>query len=156
MAAIDPPGSAHPGSCPHIRGLKGVVGVLCGSVPFLFPVHGDRYDVWRYTDSGLRSLLDDVGFRDIEVRPHGNRHTAAWILLSGGSRAARVLNPVVRRCFRRDNPSSPGGYVFTVVAFDGPAPPGSDGREERTRCHAVRELGAARSDRQKAFLASDR
>jgi SAM-dependent methyltransferase len=91
-------------------------GVLCGSVPFLFPVHGDPNDFWRYTDSALRSLLADAAFRDIEVTPHGNRYTAAWTLVSGGSRTARLLNPAVRRCFRRDNPQAPEGYVFTAVA----------------------------------------
>ena len=91
-------------------------GVLYGSVPFLFPVHGDPYDFWRYTDPALRTLLGDAGFRDIEVRPHGNRQTAAWTLVCGGSRMARLFNPVVRRCFRHDNPSAPEGYIFTAVA----------------------------------------
>jgi SAM-dependent methyltransferase len=91
-------------------------GVLCGSVPFLFPVHGDPYDFWRYTDSALRSLLADAQFREVVVIGHGNRYTAAWTLICGDSTWVRLLNPVVRRCFRRDSPQAPEGYIFTAVA----------------------------------------
>lgn len=91
-------------------------GVLCGSVPFLFAVHGDPYDFWRYTDAALRSLLSEAQFRDIVVKGHGNRFTAAWTLMCGSSTWARMLNPVVRRCFPRDNPQAPEGYIFTAVA----------------------------------------
>jgi glycosyltransferase involved in cell wall biosynthesis len=91
-------------------------GVLCGSVPFLFPVHGDPNDFWRYTESALRSLLGGAQFRDVAVIAHGNRFTAAWTLLCGGSTLARLFNPVVRRCFRKDDPHAPEGYVFTAVA----------------------------------------
>jgi SAM-dependent methyltransferase len=91
-------------------------GVLCGSVPFLFPVHGDPNDFWRYTDSALRSLLADAQFRDVMVSGHGNRFTAAWTLMCGGSAWFRLLNPIVRRSFRHDDPQAPEGYVFTAVA----------------------------------------
>jgi glycosyltransferase involved in cell wall biosynthesis len=91
-------------------------GVLCGSVPFLFPVHGDPHDFWRYTESALRSLLADAQFHDVMVKAHGNRFTAAWTLICGSSTWARLLNPLVRRCFPGDSPQAPEGYVFTAVA----------------------------------------
>lgn len=87
-------------------------GVLCGSVPFLFPVHGDPYDFGRYTEQGLRWLLR--AFSDIEVRPHGNRFGAAWLLLSADSRLLHLLNPVVRAAFRKSSDRYPEGYVFVA------------------------------------------
>jgi SAM-dependent methyltransferase len=87
-------------------------GTLCGSVPFLFPVHADPYDFHRYTDQGLRTLLAE--FRDVAVTPHGNRAGAAWLLVSGNSRAMRLLNPVVRGVFRSPSREAPEGYVFVA------------------------------------------
>jgi SAM-dependent methyltransferase len=87
-------------------------GTLCGSVPFLFPVHADPYDFHRYTDQGLRSLLS--GYHDVSVTPHGNRAGAAWLLVSGSSRVLRLLNPVVRAVFPRPSDVAPEGYVFVA------------------------------------------
>jgi SAM-dependent methyltransferase len=87
-------------------------GVLCGSVPFLFPVHGDPYDFARYTEQGLRHVL--AGAQDVTVVAHGNRVGAAWLLLSGDSRVLRLFNPVVRRAFSRPSPRYPEGYVFVA------------------------------------------
>jgi SAM-dependent methyltransferase len=91
-------------------------GLLCGSVPFLFGIHGDPQDYWRYTDSALRNLLTDAGFADIVVLPHGNRFTIAWALICGDATWPRLLNPIVRRVFPADSARTPEGYVFTAVA----------------------------------------
>ena len=87
-------------------------GVLCGSVPFLFPVHGDPFDFARYTEQGLRRLLAQAS--EISVRSHGNRVGAAWLLLSGDSRVLRLLNPLVRALFRQPSNRYPEGYVFVA------------------------------------------
>jgi SAM-dependent methyltransferase len=87
-------------------------GTLCGSVPFLFPVHADPYDFYRYTEQGLRNLLS--GYREVTITPHGNRAGAAWLLVSGSSRLLRLLNPVVRGVFRRPSREAPEGYVFVA------------------------------------------
>jgi ubiquinone/menaquinone biosynthesis C-methylase UbiE len=42
-------------------------GVFCGSVSFLEPVHGRSYG--GLSPLGLRSLLEKVGFKDIQVLP---------------------------------------------------------------------------------------
>jgi SAM-dependent methyltransferase len=91
-------------------------GTLCGSVPFLFAIHGDPDDYWRYTESSLRHLLAQAEFREVVVIPHGNRFTASWTLLCGDAAWPRLLNPLVRRLFARDNEQSPEGYAFTAVA----------------------------------------
>jgi SAM-dependent methyltransferase len=87
-------------------------GILCGSVPFLFPVHADPYDFYRYTEQGLRHLLSDMS--EITVQAHGNRAGAAWLFLSGDSRVLRLFNPLVRAAFRRVSNRYPEGYVFVA------------------------------------------
>jgi SAM-dependent methyltransferase len=87
-------------------------GLLCGSVPFLFPVHADPHDFARYTVEGLRLLL--AGFDDVRIEPHGNRASVAWSLLVGQSRALRLLNPVVRLAAARTNERYPEGYTFVA------------------------------------------
>jgi SAM-dependent methyltransferase len=37
-----------------------------------FPIHGFPDDYYRYTPSGLRLLLEDAGFRDVEVENQGS------------------------------------------------------------------------------------
>jgi SAM-dependent methyltransferase len=88
-------------------------GTLLGSVPFVWPVHGDPHDYYRYGADGVRHLLRSFGEK--EIVPIGNAAGAAWILLSTTSRAARVLNPLLRNLGSRPNPRCPEGYVFTAT-----------------------------------------
>lgn len=69
-------------------------GILCGSVPFMFPVHADPSDYFRYTAEGLRHLLK--AFSLMKVVAHGNHFGAAWTLVSSRSRIYRAFNPVMR------------------------------------------------------------
>jgi SAM-dependent methyltransferase len=87
-------------------------GVLCGSVPFMAPIHG-THDYFRYTAETLQRLLRD--FRSAEVIPHGNRLGAAWRLLARQSRLLKVLNPLIRLGSRRTDPRCPEGYVFVAT-----------------------------------------
>jgi SAM-dependent methyltransferase len=87
-------------------------GTLVGSVPFIWPVHGDPHDYFRFSADGLRYLLRR--FAQTEIVPIGNAAGAAWILLSSTSRAARMLNPLMRNLGSRPNPRCPEGYVFTA------------------------------------------
>ena len=47
---------------------KGAVHIV---VPFMFNVHGSPNDYFRYTKSALTRLLEDAGFKDIEVQELG-------------------------------------------------------------------------------------
>ena len=85
-------------------------GTLLGSAPFIWPVHGDPQDYYRFSDGGLRRLLRM--FEGVEIVPLGNAAGAAWILLSSTSRAARLLNPLLRNLGARTDPRCPEGYVF--------------------------------------------
>ncbi len=42
-------------------------GVFCGSVSFLEPLHGRTY--WGISPLGLRMLLDEYGFKDVQIIP---------------------------------------------------------------------------------------
>lgn len=44
------------------------------TVPACFPQHAFPDDYWRFTESGLRALLEDSGFVDIETASAGEVH----------------------------------------------------------------------------------
>ncbi len=48
-------------------------GMVVATTPFLIPVHQAPFDFNRYTHFQLRKLLEDAGFKDIEVRPLGRQ-----------------------------------------------------------------------------------
>jgi SAM-dependent methyltransferase len=41
------------------------------TVPFLHPIHGDPFDIGRYTDYYWRNILDEIGFDEITIDRHG-------------------------------------------------------------------------------------
>jgi SAM-dependent methyltransferase len=57
-------------------------GRLIISAPFLYPSHDIPYDFRRYTAFGLRSILEQAGFRLISCKPHGNSATTSLQLLN--------------------------------------------------------------------------
>lgn len=54
-------------------------GILIGSAPFVFPVHGDPNDYYRYTDSGLRTMFKK--FSVVEIEPMGGSLGTIGLLL---------------------------------------------------------------------------
>lgn len=66
------------------RALKNIAtslkpnGLLCLSVPFLYPVHSDE-DLWRFTDQGLKRLLERNGFEVIDIRATTPKQEG-WVL----------------------------------------------------------------------------
>ena len=47
-------------------------GHLFLSVPFLVGVHGDPADFQRWTEDGLRRIVSDAGFGEIDIEPMGH------------------------------------------------------------------------------------
>jgi len=88
-------------------------GILCGSVPFMFPVHADPSDYFRYTAEGLRHLLK--AFSLVKVMAHGNHFGAAWTLVSSQSRIYRTFNPVMRLLGVKTDDRCPEGYTFVAI-----------------------------------------
>jgi len=46
-------------------------GIFIGAVPFLAAVHGDPNDYWRYTQSTLKKLFKQAGFKKIRIEALG-------------------------------------------------------------------------------------
>jgi SAM-dependent methyltransferase len=44
-------------------------GRLCLTVPFVWPLHEEPFDFYRYTPHALRALLEAAGFADVDVAP---------------------------------------------------------------------------------------
>ncbi len=57
-------------------------GVMLGSVPHISPVHLEPYDFRRYTDLGLRQMLENHGCTRIEIDHSGAVYTAAALLVT--------------------------------------------------------------------------
>lgn len=50
-------------------------GRLWLTTPFVWELHEEPYDYFRYTEHALRTLLRDAGFEDVEVEPFGGYFT---------------------------------------------------------------------------------
>lgn len=60
-------------------------GRIALTVPLLWEVHEPPHDYYRYTEYGVRYLLDAAGFDDVHVEPRGNGFTAlAQLMLNLG------------------------------------------------------------------------
>ncbi len=68
-------------------------GVLIGSTPFLFPVHGDPCDFQRWTHAKIRVVLRKIGFSDIKIEPMGGigAVTHDLLLISVGNLKSKYL-----------------------------------------------------------------
>ena len=88
-------------------------GVFLGSAPFVWPIHGDPEDYFRFTGDGLRVVLRS--FSDVRLVPLGNAAGSAWLLLSTTTRPLRILNPLFRGLGKRADRRAPEGYVFLAT-----------------------------------------
>ena len=66
----------------EIRRVLKSEGRLLMSAPFIFNEAKEPADYWRFTSSGIYKLLQNAGFKKIEIEPIGERFTAAAYLTS--------------------------------------------------------------------------
>lgn len=66
----------------EIRRILKTKGCLLMSAPFIFNEAKEPADYWRFTSSGIYKLLHSAGFSKIEIKPIGERFTAAAYLTS--------------------------------------------------------------------------
>jgi SAM-dependent methyltransferase len=61
-------------------------GLLFVAAPWIFPLHGEPQDYWRFSMPGLRRLVTDAGLIEVEsgsdVSPHGALYTLLTAYLS--------------------------------------------------------------------------
>ncbi len=82
------------------------------SVPFMYRIHPDPKDYWRFTPDSLRLLFKD--FRSVEVRPYGGKMSSIWSNLAlGRLRFLQRLNGVIKSL---DSPSDEFALGYVVYA----------------------------------------
>ncbi|ANV85638.1 ubiquinone/menaquinone biosynthesis protein [Picosynechococcus sp. PCC 7003] len=57
-------------------------GRFIGSVPHVSPVHLEPYDFRRYTDLGVKKLLEEAGFINIEVEGNGGVYSTVALIVA--------------------------------------------------------------------------
>lgn len=68
-------------------------GLVAGYVPFLYPYHGHPIDCYRFTSTGLKSLLQ--GFSCLEIEPMGDySHVVLGFLTGFRLGAIELLSPL--------------------------------------------------------------
>lgn len=89
-------------------------GVLLISFPFLFKIHANPDDYFRYTESGVRAVSSEY-FEVDRVHAHGGKFQAAWEILIDGKALypLRLLNPLFASV-RHTNTNFPLGYVVVL------------------------------------------
>lgn len=103
-----------PGSA--IREVRRVLrpgGIFLGVVPFMFSIHGDPHDYFRFTHDGLKVLMSD--FTSVTIEPYGNAGGAAFNLLAARSRTVRALTPLARSIHQAASDACPEGYQFRAI-----------------------------------------
>ncbi len=60
-------------------------GTIHISVPFFFNIHGSPQDYFRYTDTALTRILEDMGFTDVKIVTLGDGPCSAVFQNFGGS-----------------------------------------------------------------------
>ena len=89
-------------------------GRLLISFPFMFKMHGNPDDFYRYTESGVKAVSDS--FFDIEsIHAHGGKFQTAWEILVDGKvlYPLRLLNPLIATT-RSSNTDFALGYVAVL------------------------------------------
>lgn len=122
------------GLCDEIARILAPGGTLLLNVPFLYQLHERPYDFYRYTEHGLRHLLEASGLRIASLEPIGGspevltdmlaKHLAR-VPIAGRSLAAALQQCVLRlvrsglgrRISARSSESFPLGY-FVVARRD--------------------------------------
>lgn len=57
-------------------------GLFIGSVPHISPIHLEPYDFRRYTELGLKKVLEENGFEVIKIEGNGGVHKALALTLT--------------------------------------------------------------------------
>ena len=88
-------------------------GIFIGSVPLVYPIHGEE-DYFRYTNKGLEYLLS-FSFNNLKILPYGNRFLSVAILCSGVPFIGPFFNHLakpIETLFQKPNKKHPSGYFF--------------------------------------------
>lgn len=76
-------------------------GRLIGNVPFMYGLHEEPHDHYRYTEHGLRHLLLAAGFTDVRVRPIGGGIDVVVDILAKLTSQVPFVGPRFARALQR-------------------------------------------------------
>jgi SAM-dependent methyltransferase len=98
-------------------------GMLIVSGPLYWPLHEEPFDFFRFTEHGLRFLLEGVGFVVVETRRNGGKWALCGQVLIHTIQQTRLNRPflvrTINRLFARLDDRSTGGNSpmnYVVVA----------------------------------------
>jgi len=57
----------------NIKRLLNPAGLLLITTPFMIKLHGDPYDFWRWTPTGLKQIIEEHNYRILELNTWGNK-----------------------------------------------------------------------------------
>ena len=99
-------------------------GILILSGPMCWPLHEEPYDFFRFTEHGLRYLLENVGFEVIQIQRNGGKWaTCGQVLINTIHASRRVNRPFIIRMINRffahlddrnETRDNPMNYVVTA------------------------------------------
>jgi SAM-dependent methyltransferase len=84
-------------------------GVAIISTPFLYPYHPDPKDYFRYTKDGLEELAKM--FREVEVKPIGNRFFFMWEMITWKLPFLKVLNKIIASTLDYKDENGPMTFI---------------------------------------------
>jgi len=65
----------------EIHRVLNKTGYLVGYVPFLYPIHNQPVDYWRFSNKSLYQILSIVGFENIIIEPLGGRFIVMYDII---------------------------------------------------------------------------
>ena len=65
----------------EIHRVLNKTGYLVGYVPFLYPIHNQPVDYWRFSNQALYQILSIVGFENIIIEPLGGRFIVMYDII---------------------------------------------------------------------------
>ena len=65
----------------EIHRVLNKTGCLVGYVPFLYPIHNQPVDYWRFSNQALYQILSIVGFENIIIEPLGGRFIVMYDII---------------------------------------------------------------------------
>jgi SAM-dependent methyltransferase len=84
-------------------------GICILSTRFVYPIHGDPYDFYRFTKNSLSLLFQR--FREFKIYPHGNRLACIWDLIALRITPLKVFNRIIKIFSNKEDHLCPCGYV---------------------------------------------
>jgi SAM-dependent methyltransferase len=89
-------------------------GCVVGSVPFIYNIHGNPHDYFRYTKYSLLKIFSN--FDDVEIIPYGNRFFTILDLIGTSNIFFRLCIQFFKfiPTFTTKNSNSPQGYIFIL------------------------------------------